>query len=213
MPKTVDAPVELHPLIDKIEAKMEDLFNAMKMRPEESRIILGDSEYMLINLQSIAVDMKQQLAELLDPNGVNLFMYRFGKTLGETAAKRLLPKLNLENVVERVAAGPIFAGYAGFVRVKLLPSNITEDENFFLFYEHPNNFEATYWKEEIGKSDEPVCYFNAGYSAGWCSVASGVPLDATEVLCEAKGDKSCRFIMYPTSKEAEYLENLEKYKE
>ncbi len=213
MPKTVDASEELHPLIEKIEVKMDELFNNMKKEPKKGRIMLGDSEYMLINLQSIAVDMKKQLAEILDENGVNLFMYRFGKTFGETAAKCILPLLNLDNVVEKVTAGPIFAGYAGFVHVKLLPSNITADENFLLFHEHPNNFESAYWKKEFGQSNEPICYFNAGYSAGWCSIASGVSLDATEVLCEAKGDKVCRFITYPSSREHEYLENISKYQE
>ena len=110
-----------------------------------------------------------------------------------------------------VIAGPIFAAYAGFVRVRLLPgSNPAPNDDYFLFYEHPNNFEAEFWLKEHGISEDVVCYFNAGYAAGWCSEAAGVELDSTEVLCEAKGDDTCRFIMYPTSKMIEYSD-LEKY--
>jgi PAS domain S-box-containing protein len=38
---------------------------------------------------------------------------------------------------------------------------------------------------------------NAGYSSGWCEESFGVPLVAAEILCQSKGDKSCRFIMAP----------------
>ena len=49
---------------------------------------------------------------------------------------------------------------------------------------------------------------NAGYSAGWCSVAFNLDLTATEMLCKAKGDLCCRFIMSHTS---HVLQDVKKY--
>jgi hypothetical protein len=36
---------------------------------------------------------------------------------------------------------------------------------------------------------------NAGYSSGWCEESFDVPLVSAEIMCRAKGDEHCRFIM------------------
>jgi signal transduction histidine kinase/ActR/RegA family two-component response regulator len=36
---------------------------------------------------------------------------------------------------------------------------------------------------------------NAGYSSGWCEESFGIKLVASEILCRARGDEHCRFIM------------------
>jgi predicted hydrocarbon binding protein len=84
-------------------------------------------------------------------------------------------------------------------------------EDYIAICEHPNNFEVTIWKESGRTSSEPLCFFNAGYSSGWCSVASGVELDAEEIPCEAKGDAACRFIMFPASRRYGYMEKIAEY--
>src|SRR3989304_624454 len=62
------------------------------------------------------------------------------------------------------------------------------------------------------KSDLPVCVMNAGYSSGWCEESFGVPLVASEIMCRAKGDEACRFIMAHPSKIEGYIENYLKKK-
>jgi signal transduction histidine kinase/ActR/RegA family two-component response regulator len=47
---------------------------------------------------------------------------------------------------------------------------------------------------------------NAGYSSGWCEESFGVQLVASEILCRAKGDQSCRFVMAHPSRIEEYVE-------
>ncbi len=214
MVKTVEAPPELHGLIESIEAKYEEIFKTqLEFKPEESRIRLVGGEVMFIGLRAIAIDLKKELDSVLGEAGRNLLIYRLGQSFGRAEAERLLPVLGLDDVVARIAAGPIWAAYSGFVRVRLLPGSVIEpNENFFLFYEHPNNFEASFWKKEGFSAQEPVCYFNAGYSSGWCSVATGIDLDAEEVLCEAKGDAACRFIMFPSSRRMEYLERADEFR-
>jgi len=41
---------------------------------------------------------------------------------------------------------------------------------------------------------------NAGYSSGWCEESFGLGLVAVEIMCQAKGDPACRFIMAPPSR-------------
>lgn len=141
-----------------------------------------------------------------------MVLYRFGKAIGRSAAKEIMEALDL-SFKEKIVAGPIFASYAGFVKVKLLPgSNIEKSDDFLAVYEHPNNFEAQYLKDHKEDIEEPVCYFNAGYSAGWESIVFDMDIEATEVQCEAAGDPTCRFIMYPASKTTEYREKLDKFR-
>ena len=40
-----------------------------------------------------------------------------------------------------------------------------------------------------------TCFMNSGYSAGWCQESFGIPLISREILCRAKGDPFCRFVM------------------
>lgn len=213
MPKTMEAPPEMHDLIGKVEAKVENLFEGIERNPRESRTYLAGKPYMLMSLKSLAIDLREEMSTFLDPNGVSMVIYRFGQAIGRSEAERLLDSLGDLSFREKLLAGPIFAAYAGFVRVRFLPgSNVENSDDFFLFYEHPNNFEAHYLQQTDKEIDEPVCYFNAGYSSGWESTVLGMDLDATEVECEAAGDPNCRFIMYPSSKSTEYLHNLDKYR-
>ena len=46
---------------------------------------------------------------------------------------------------------------------------------------------------------------NAGYSSGWCEASFGLELVSAEVLCRAKGDPSCRFIMAPPHRIDEHV--------
>ncbi len=72
-------------------------------------------------------------------------------------------------------------------------------------YDHPNTFEVDSYLKEGIKVHHPVCVFSAGYSAGWCSESFNIELDAREVLCKAKGDKVCHFLMAPPLKIEQYV--------
>ncbi|MFW9920652.1 MAG: XylR N-terminal domain-containing protein [Candidatus Thorarchaeota archaeon] len=214
MVKTVEAPEPMHPMIEAIEAQYQKIFSEnLTFNPEISRVKLLDNEVMLISLRTIAVTLKDELNDVLGEQGRDMFMYKVGKAFGSSEAQRMLPKLTLGNVVERVAAGPIYAAFSGFVRVRLLPgSNVTDDENYILVYEHPNNFEAAFWKADGRSAIESICYFNGGYAAGWCSVATGLDLDSEEISCEAASAPACRFIMFPSHRRMEYMDRLDEFR-
>lgn len=201
------------PLVDKVSVKMDKLFSTMKLDVGTGRRSMGGIQYMLISLEALGVYLKKALDEILDINGRNIIMYRLGFAIGNAEANRLKELLDLEPGPENLIAGPIFAAYAGFVYVKFLPaSNPVPNDDYILHYDHPGSFEAVYWKEKVGKTDEPVCHFGSGYAAGWCSKAMGLDLTAIEVLCEAKGDHTCRYIMVPDSRVMEYQERLDEFK-
>ena len=214
MPRTVEAPIELHGIIDSIEAKYEDIIqNHLLQDPAHGRIYLLGDPVMWIGLRAIALSLKDELMSDLSEERAKMLMYRFGQSIGRAEASRLLPRLGLTSTREKIIAGPVWAAFSGFVRVRLLPgSNIVEGDDFFLFYEHPANFEAVLWKEAGRTTTQPLCDFNGGYSSGWCSVAANTTLDAIEVLCEARGDPVCRFIMFPRTRREEYEKRLDDFR-
>jgi hypothetical protein len=212
-PRPVIAPPDMHPLVDKVTEKMTKLFDSMNMDIGTGRRTMAGTQYMLIGLEALGVYLKKALDEILDPNGRNIIMYKLGFAIGNAEAMRLKELLDLEPGPEHLIAGPIFAAHAGFVFVKFLPgSNPVPNEEYVLHYDHPGSFEAVYWKEKVGKTEEPVCHFGCGYAAGWCSAAMGIELTAIETLCEAKGDHTCRYVMVPDSRVLEYQERLDEFR-
>lgn len=47
---------------------------------------------------------------------------------------------------------------------------------------------------------------NSGYSSGWCEESFGIELTAVEILCKAKGDATCKFIMAPPERIQEHVQ-------
>ena len=109
--------------------------------------------------------------------------------------------MNLKDPIEKLSAGPIHFSYSGWAFVDILPeSSPSPDENYYLIYDHTYSFESAAWLQSGKTSDFPVCVMNAGYSSGWCEESFGITLVASEIMCQAKGDHACRFIMAPPSK-------------
>lgn len=109
--------------------------------------------------------------------------------------------MKLKDPIEKLSAGPIHFSHSGWAFVDIFPeSRPSADENFYLIYDHPYSFESDSWIKAKKKVDFPVCVMNSGYSSGWCEESFGVKLVATEILCKAKGDDQCRFIMGHPSK-------------
>lgn len=86
------------------------------------------------------------------------------------------------------------------VRGHAAESRPSPGENFYLLYDHPYSFESGSWLKAGKHVDLPVCVMNAGYSSGRCAESFGLTLVASEILCKAKGDEWCRFIMAPTDR-------------
>ena len=102
-------------------------------------------------------------------------------------------------IPSRALGRALHFAHAGWAFVDIsAESNPSPDENYYLLYDHPYSFESDSWLERAASRPiRPVCIMNAGYSSGWCEHSFGLPLVAVEILCRAKGDAACSFIMAP----------------
>lgn len=210
----VIAPHEFQEVIDKVSLKVIDWYSSMRTESERGSTYLNNDRIITLRAKSISFDFIQAFHRIyedgLAPEGKKLglsILYDLGYILGKQDARIYRETMNPENFLEHVAAGPMHFALSGWAKVEFLKDSIPEkSEDFVLRYIHHNSFEADGWKQEGIQSDTPICSWNIGYSAGWCEECIGIPLSAAELSCTACGDDHCYFIMAPTTRIHQVIE-------
>jgi two-component system cell cycle sensor histidine kinase/response regulator CckA len=212
-PKTVRVPPDLAPLFAKAEEVVSGYFKARVDRPEEGTIEVYGQRYILVRAASLSVEFFDLVGELYGPGReveaqtfARNLLYDLAHAVGRSDARNFQSKMGLEDPVAKLSAGPIHFAHTGWAFVDILPeSRPSADQDYYLVYEHPYSFESEAWIAAGRRCESPVCIMNAGYSSGWCEASFGMPLVATELLCRAKGDACCRFIMAPPARMESHL--------
>lgn len=187
------APKQVISAFEQAEIAVKQHFGALKMEPENGRLMIGDHRYILVRAESMGFQMMQDMARLYADKGKDE-AYRISKNilfdiahlLGKEDARVFHKQMGITDPISKLAAGPIHFAYSGWARVELKEGSVmTPDENYQLHYSHPNSFEADAWIEHAKHSKFPVCAMNAGYSSGWCSESFELDLTSVELTCRA----------------------------
>ncbi len=210
--QTVDVPPEFEVLFSKAEEHVAKFFDDIEWSPSKGIINIGGHRYLLISaesFQNIPFALSKDLKIPLEK--VNKLYYRLAKSMGQNDARRFIYATGVVDPVAKLSAGPVHFAFTGNARVSFLPSNPEPNENYLLRYDHPQSFEADVFIRKLGPtSDKPICFWNCGYSAGWCSESFGLDLDSVEIKCRAMNHKHCRFVMAPPEKlEVRVAETIE----
>jgi hypothetical protein len=93
-------------------------------------------------------------------------LFDLGHNIGKADALTYFNKMDLQDPISKLSAGPVHFAFTGWGFVVVLPeSNPTTDSDYFLVYEHPNSFEAdSYCRSGLAPMPTPCCAMNAGYS-------------------------------------------------
>jgi predicted hydrocarbon binding protein len=214
---TARVPEAMEPLFERAEEYVRRYFDTRKESPQEGVIVIGGERYILVRAASMSVSFFEHIKALYP--GLNeseaskvtgSVLFDIAHALGVSDARAFHETLKVTDPIEKLSTGPIHFSHTGWAFVDILKeSRPSPDVNYYLIYDHPQSFEADSWIVKKKKADFPVCSMNAGYSTGWCQASFGVELATREILCRAKGDKYCRFIMGHPSKIEGYVE---KYK-
>ncbi|MFH1338398.1 MAG: ATP-binding protein [Candidatus Omnitrophota bacterium] len=210
---TVKVPKQFEPVFQKAQGFVRKYFSEKKEDASRGAIEISGERYILVRAASMSVDFFDTVKNLYKNEGeeeaINVarsILFDIAHAIGKADAKNFHKKMNLNEPIEKLSAGPIHFSHSGWAFVEIFPeSKPSPDENYYLIYDHPFSFESDAWGKAARKSDFPVCVMNAGYSSGWCEESFGVTLVASEILCQAKGDEACRFIMAHPSKIAGYI--------
>ncbi|HXC18072.1 MAG TPA: ATP-binding protein [Holophagaceae bacterium] len=206
--RTVAVPSQMEPLFRHAEEVVSRYFRERKDQPEQGTIEIFGQRYVLVRAASLSVEFFSLVRDLYgegresdaDAFARNL-LFDLAHAIGKADAKAFHVRMGLEDPVAKLSAGPVHFAHTGWAFVDISPESLpSPDENFYLLYDHPYSFESDAWVHAGKSLDTPVCIMNAGYSSGWCEESFGLPLASVEVLCKAKGDACCRFIMAPPSR-------------
>lgn len=210
-----NVPEQLLETFARAQNNVENYFNQIVMEPNQGKIMIAGNRYILVRADVLSTDFFDLIKtnypsidndEIFRAAGKS--RYELSKVIGASDAKVFKEKMNLQDPIDRLAAGPIHFAYAGWARVNIFESSRpTSDENFYLEYEHPNTFESDSWIKN-GGYHRCTCYMSAGYSAGWCTQSFALDLDAQEVTCRSKGDSKCVFVMGRPHRLQEFVHNF-----
>jgi len=211
---TVSVPEQFEPIFQKAQDYVRRYFGEKKEEPSKGKIEIFGQRYILVRAASMSVDffdtIKDMFKDLGDEKASEIarsLLFDVAHAIGKMDAKNFHQKMGVRDPIEKLSAGPIHFSHTGWAFVDIFAeSRPTPDENYYLIYDHPFSFEADAWEKSGKKSSFCVCAMNAGYSSGWCEESFGIPLVASEIMCRAKSDSTCRFIMAHPSKIRQYLQ-------
>ena len=204
----------MEPVFAKAEEVVSRYFSKRKDDPSAGTIEIYGERYVLVRGAALSVEFFELVRHLFGEGReaeardfARNILFDLSHAIGKSDARSFHSKMGLEDPIAKLSAGPVHFAHSGWAFVDIFPeSKPSPDENYYLIYDHPYSFEADAWGRAGIEADFPVCVMNAGYSSGWCEESFGVALVASEIMCRAKGDDCCRFIMAPPSRIEEHIE-------
>ena len=215
--KTVSVPESMQDLFAAAEEVVSRFFRERVDDPGHGTIEIHGERYVLVRAAALSVEFFDLVRSLYGAERLaeadefaRTILFDLAHAMGRTDARNFHRQMNLTDPIARMSAGPVHFSHAGWAFVEILPeSRPSPDDECCLVYDHPYSFESDAWVRNDRQSEVPVCIMNAGYSSGWCEESFGPKLVAAEILCRAKGDDTCRFVMAPperiTAQIAHYL--------
>lgn len=216
--KSVKVPTQFEPLFENAEKYVANYFNTQSTDPSKGIIEIGGERYVLVRAASLSVNflefiknMYPSLDEEESIEASSKVLFEMAHIIGKGDAKAFHLATNVSDPVEKLSAGPVHFSHTGWAYVEIFPESIpSPDENFYLLYDHPQSFEADSWIKTKKKINFCTCHMNCGYSSGWCEESFGIKLVSREILCRAKGDPYCRFIMAQEHKIEAFIHEYKK---
>jgi len=211
---TVTVPEQFEPIFQKAQDYVSAYFSEKKEDASKGKIEIFGQRYILVRAASMSVDFFEAIKNMFEDCGeekaseiARSLLFDVAHAIGKMDARNFHQQMSVQDPIEKLSAGPIHFSHTGWAYVDIFAeSRPTPDENYYLIYDHPFSFEADAWDKSGKKSSFCVCAMNAGYSSGWCEESFGIPLVASEIMCRARGDSTCRFIMAHPTKIEQYLQ-------
>jgi len=210
---TVKVPLRDKEIFSSAEKYVADYFASMDWNPEKGTITIGGERYVFVRADSLSCNFLQFMVEMypsIEKNesiaAANKVLYDMGHSFGLSDARAFHTKTGATDPKEKLATGPIHFAYSGWASVEIHDAaSQSPDEEYYSIYDHPQSFEADSWIKSKKNPTHCVCVLSSGYAAGWNQESYGVPLSSREILCRAKGDPFCRFILCQPHRVEEFV--------
>jgi len=212
MLNTVRVPDKFAPLFEEAQKYVARYFAALRSDPEHGSLEISGQRYVLVRAASLSVEFYDMVRRFYREEEqahavAQGLLFDIAHAMGMADAKTFKERMGVSDPLACLSAGPVHFAHAGWAFVDISPdSDPAPDDDYYLLYDHPYSFESDSWLHAGRGTESPVCVMNSGYSSGWCEQSFGIPLVAVEILCRAKGDTACRFIMAPPGRVEERIQ-------
>lgn len=189
---------EMEQLSSLIRRALDDMrvYQGRLLRdPAVAQVSLAGVPHALVPTRVLAQAFPEALQDLVGADCAPLVMYRLGHLIGQTQAAAFFAERAIDptDLPYRVLTGPFHIAWAGYADVDLLVWEPHADGRFAVLWESDNSCCA----REVARKHRRTraCHLPAGYSAGWCTEATGLPLETCELACRVEGVGHCRFLV------------------
>jgi PAS domain S-box-containing protein len=197
------APERLKPALEKAREVVDSYFAEPQFDPEHGRIVVAGERYVMMRTASLSVEFFEVMRNLYRDEGeqkafaiAHGILFDVAHAQGRADARSFYERSKLEGVLERFLAGPVHFAKSGWASVELIEEHVEpSSDDSYLIFDHHHSFEADAWLDARDGAELPVCTMSSGYSSGWVSESVDTRLVTTEILCRARGDDCCRFVM------------------
>ena len=171
----------------------------LRFSPDAGHIQLFEQRMLLMHANSFA-ELRRELIEQLGVAKAREMLTRLGYQQGFDDGQRVRA-LDPDDIAHALALGPRLRETEGFVSTRPIDAMRFdpaggEFSGDFLWV---SPWEAEAHMQQIGLSGEPACWIMCGYSSGYCTAVTGVPILWREIECVAMGHAQCRVIGKPLS--------------
>jgi signal transduction histidine kinase/CheY-like chemotaxis protein len=196
-------PREIEPVFAAAEEVVNRYFAARVDDATRGTIEISGERYVLVRAASLSVEFLSLVRALYgadreaeaDEFARNI-LFDLAHAIGKSDAHAFHAKMKLDDPLARLSAGPVHFAHSGWAFVEIDPSSRPQpNDDFYLLFDHPYSFEASAWLAADRAPPFSACVMSSGYSSGWCEESFDVTLVAAELLCRARGDEACRFVM------------------
>jgi predicted hydrocarbon binding protein len=186
---------DLVSLIARAQEDMRAYAARLHRDPALAEVALGTVAHALVPSQVMTRDLRKILHEVVGADVGATVLHRLGREIGRVQAAAFFKSSRSDgrDPRSRVLAGPFHLAWAGYGDVDLLVWEPHLDDRFAVLWESDNSSSARAAAGEDLRTR--ACHLEAGYSAGWCSEATGLRLQARELACRAEDVSHCRFLI------------------
>jgi serine/threonine protein kinase/predicted hydrocarbon binding protein len=230
--RIIKVPDTISDYYQKVEREVKQTFQHFQQDPNNGTLRASNERFLLFQAHALSIDLftfvKQNFPFQNKNETVEFFCnltFEIGKAFGSANIKEAEEKIRIDGAIELLSMVSVRLAFEGWALAEILPqSNLTNSADVFLLWDHHYSFEANVWHKYY-RGDEndvvssalnatgtiatsfPVCCMTCGYYSGWCERALGFPVLAAEIMCKAKGDPVCRFVLSSPQNIENYLKN------
>ena len=127
---TVQVPDAMRSLFAEAESTVASYFADAIADPSQANISINDERYVLVRASSLSYEflntIRNLYADLGDEQAFDVgrnFLFDISHVIGIEDARRFHTKMNVQDPIARLSAGPVLFAYSGWAQVRIDPDS------------------------------------------------------------------------------------------